>query len=162
MVHSKRDNNAHTARKQANNHAESSSQVSARKNQLELVVLKIDESGNGDKGDDEAQTSDVDFQNDLFERLRASRLHPKWITAEECLEKTCKGNEVFILLHFNGPVFEHLQSLKCRIYGSLAALTCLLNEQRLPKWTHPILSMTLRDCVICFTGIDKEIRVIFY
>uniref|UniRef100_F1KQE3 DNA topoisomerase 2-binding protein 1 n=1 Tax=Ascaris suum TaxID=6253 RepID=F1KQE3_ASCSU len=127
----------------------------SRKKQCELLVLEVIHNSNGDGT---PKQSDVDFQKDVFNRLRASRLQPKWITADECMRKDKRGSEVFVLLYFAGIVFEHLSSLNCRIYGTVATLTCMMNGERLPKWTHPILSMTLNNCVVCFTGIDHDIR----
>uniref|UniRef100_A0A915B886 BRCT domain-containing protein n=3 Tax=Parascaris univalens TaxID=6257 RepID=A0A915B886_PARUN len=126
-----------------------------KRKQCELLVLELIHNSNGDGT---PKQSDVDFQKDVFNRLRASRLQPKWIRADECMRKDKRGNEVFVLLYFEGIVFEHLRSLNCRIYGTVATLTCMINGERLPKWTHPILSMTLSNCVVCFTGIDHDIR----
>ncbi|VDM46716.1 unnamed protein product [Toxocara canis] len=127
----------------------------SKKKQCELFVLEVVENSNGDGT---PKSTDVEFQKDLFGRLLASRLHPKWITAEDCMQKNTRGNEVFIVLYFSGVVFDHLCSLKCRVYGTVAALTCMLNRERLPKWTHPILSVTLKECIISFTGIDQDVR----
>ncbi|VDN52929.1 unnamed protein product [Dracunculus medinensis] len=86
-------------------------------------------------------------------------LDPKWITTEECMTKTKRLNEIFILPSFHGRVFEHLLSIKSRIYGAIVARTCLKKMERLPKSVHPILSFTLKGAMICFTDISHAVRL---
>lgn len=49
----------------------------------------------------------------------------------------------------------------CRIFGSSLFLHCIKNNERLPKWTNPVFSLSLTESVICFTGFDKKIVVGF-
>lgn len=48
-----------------------------------------------------------------------------------------------------------------RIFGSSLFFYCITNNERLPKWSHPVFSFSLTDSVICFTGFGKKIVVGF-
>lgn len=66
---------------------------------------------------------------------------------------------IYILPAFRGSVFNHLSELGCRMYGTLAIRQSVMENLRLPRWTHPVFSLTLKDAVICFSGFDKDTKL---
>ncbi|VDD92792.1 unnamed protein product [Enterobius vermicularis] len=124
------------------------------KEECVIWVVNVESLSNAD----DASPEDKSVQAAVFRKLESSCLAPRWIDEEDCLKILRKGNEIFVLPTFCGRLFDHLSAVGCRTYGSLAVLSCLNAGERLPKWTHPIQSVTLKDAVICFTGVDHAVR----
>uniref|UniRef100_A0AAF5RWP8 BRCT domain-containing protein n=2 Tax=Wuchereria bancrofti TaxID=6293 RepID=A0AAF5RWP8_WUCBA len=97
-------------------------------------------------------------QENLFQMLKKKSLNPKWITSRDCLERKFGCDDFYVLPVFRGKVFSRLISLKCRVYGTLALITCLKKKERLPKRHSPVWSTTLQDSIVCFSGIEMKIR----
>nr|CDQ02263.1 BMA-MUS-101, isoform g [Brugia malayi] len=97
-------------------------------------------------------------QENLFQMLKKKSLNPKWITSKDCLERKFECDDFYVLPIFRGKVFSRLISLKCRVYGTLALITCLKKKERLPKRHSPVWSTTLQDSIVCFSGIEMKIR----
>uniref|UniRef100_A0A0R3RPX7 DNA topoisomerase 2-binding protein 1 n=1 Tax=Elaeophora elaphi TaxID=1147741 RepID=A0A0R3RPX7_9BILA len=121
--------------------------------QLWMLKAEVDEAIAGFPRLDE-----LTHQEDLFQMLKEKSLNPKWITSRDCLERKFGCDDFYVLPVFRGEIFSHLISLKCRVYGTLALITCLKRKGRLPKRHSPVWSTTLQDSIVCFSGIEMKTR----
>ncbi|KAM3720373.1 DNA topoisomerase 2-binding protein [Dirofilaria immitis] len=123
------------------------------KYQLWLLKAEIGETIAGSPHSDE-----LTHQEDLFQMLKEKSLNPKWITSKDCLKRKFECDDFYVLPAFRGKVFSRLLSSKCRVYGTLALITCLKRKERLPKRHSPIWSTTLQGSIVCFSGIEMKTR----
>ncbi|CAG9540235.1 unnamed protein product, partial [Cercopithifilaria johnstoni] len=121
--------------------------------QLWMLKAEVGEAIAGSPSSDE-----LIHQEDLFQMLKGKSLNPKWITSKDCLERKFECDDFCVLPAFRGKVFSRLISLKCRVYGALAVITCLKRKERLPKRHSFVWSTTLQDSIVCFSGIEMKTR----
>ncbi|CAI4222184.1 unnamed protein product [Auanema sp. JU1783] len=97
-------------------------------------------------------------QNDLFQKLHKANVEPEWIAGSSCLRVSEKDPNFYVFPSFRGPAFEYLNNRKVKVIGASLVIQCLAEGRAIPKWTHPIFSMNLSGAVVCFTGLQPEIR----
>ncbi|EJD75758.1 hypothetical protein LOAG_17169 [Loa loa] len=135
------------------NHSSSENIGIVGKYQLWMLKAEVGEAIAGFPHSDE-----LIHQEDLFQMMKEKSLNPKWITGKDCLERKFECDDFYVLPAFRGKIFSRLISLKCRVYGALALITCLKRKERLPKRHSPVWSTTLQNSIVCFSGIEMKTR----
>ncbi|KAH8385482.1 hypothetical protein KR093_010816, partial [Drosophila rubida] len=64
--------------------------------------------------------------------------------------------DVFILAHFEGDLFEQLQTTKALILGPPCIIDCLTRCEPVPLGSSPIYSTTMRDLQISASGVSSR------
>ncbi|XP_076455741.1 DNA topoisomerase 2-binding protein 1-A-like [Babylonia areolata] len=91
--------------------------------------------------------------------LKEHGLSPEWIDQDQCLSVDSAGkNHIYVMEPFEGPGFDHLKLLGCRLFGPQCILASLNFKMELPQKKRPIYSMCMKGVVICCTNMDKKTR----
>ncbi|XP_063404919.1 DNA topoisomerase 2-binding protein 1-like [Mytilus trossulus] len=96
---------------------------------------------------------------DAYANLEKEGFKPQWMFESDCLKVEKKEkNCAYLFDHFLGEGFNHVQSLKCRIFGPQCILSSLEHKLDIPRRSTPIFNLAMKDLVVCCSNLDKEIR----
>lgn len=96
---------------------------------------------------------------DAYKSLKAEGFTPVWMTPKECLSiKRKEKNCVYLFDPFQGPAFDHIKSLCCRILGPNCILESLEYKLEIPRKARPVYNLAMRNVVACCTNLDKQTR----
>uniref|UniRef100_A0A2R5LD61 Putative dna topoisomerase 2-binding protein 1 n=1 Tax=Ornithodoros turicata TaxID=34597 RepID=A0A2R5LD61_9ACAR len=94
-----------------------------------------------------------------FQSMCQEQMEPSWITTRECQKVKARNSaEVFVCDPFEGPAFDHLVSLSCRVVGPLCVLMCIQEQEPLPRRPNSLYSLSFRHIVVTCTGLGKDLR----
>uniref|UniRef100_A0A1I7WPG3 BRCT domain-containing protein n=1 Tax=Heterorhabditis bacteriophora TaxID=37862 RepID=A0A1I7WPG3_HETBA len=108
--------------------------------------------------DNDLTAEEADLHVKTFQMLEDSKANPVWLPEDECMRISRNDPNFFFLPVFRGKVFDHLKSLNVKVYSSFLVRQLLYNGGCLPKWTHPVYSLSMSGSVICFTGLPSARR----
>ncbi|XP_059801611.1 DNA topoisomerase 2-binding protein 1 [Hypanus sabinus] len=80
------------------------------------------------------------------------------IDEDETFSLKVKDNSLYVCDPFEGPAYDHLQKLGCRIVGPQVVIFCLQQQRNVPEAIHPVYSMVMADVVVSCTSLEKKTR----
>lgn len=96
---------------------------------------------------------------DMYDLTCREQMEPKWITTQDCLAKSSRNpTEVFVCDPFEGPAFDHLTALNCRVVGPLCMALCIQEQQSLPRRPNPLYSLSFRGMVVTVSALSPPER----
>ena len=96
---------------------------------------------------------------DAYSCVGQEGFSPQWLFESDCLNiKEKEKNCVYLFDQFKGEAFRHIRSLNCRILGPQCILSSLQHKMDIPRRSTPILSLAMKDLVMCCTNLAKETR----
>ncbi|KAG0429774.1 hypothetical protein HPB47_023296 [Ixodes persulcatus] len=96
---------------------------------------------------------------DIYDLTCREQMEPKWITTQDCLAKSSRNpTEVFVCDPFEGPAFDHLTALNCRVVGPLCMALCIQEQQSLPRRPNPLYSLSFRGMVVTVSALSPPER----
>ncbi|KAL8604271.1 hypothetical protein ACOMHN_023641 [Nucella lapillus] len=91
--------------------------------------------------------------------LKEHGLSPEWVDQDQCLGvEAAHRNIAYVMEPFEGPAFEHLKLLGCRLFGPQCILASLNFKMELPQKKCPIYSVCMKGVTISCTSMDKQTR----
>ncbi|PVD37157.1 hypothetical protein C0Q70_04152 [Pomacea canaliculata] len=103
--------------------------------------------------------AEISALNEAFNILADKSFSPNWISQEDCLHVQKQTEDcVYVMDPFDGPAFEHLRHLGCRIFGPQCIMSSMLLKMVIPRKKHPVYNVAMKDVVVSCTSLDKETR----
>ncbi|XP_075412161.1 protein ECT2 isoform X3 [Tenrec ecaudatus] len=114
---------------------------------MEVPVIKIKESPG--KSDEKLIKSMINME------IKVPFVKMESVEEFECLDSP-EFENVFIVMDFQDPVFNHLHKADCRIIGPPVVLNCAQKGEPLPFSYRPLYCTSMMNMVLCFTGFRKK------
>ncbi|XP_070547179.1 DNA topoisomerase 2-binding protein 1-like isoform X2 [Ptychodera flava] len=93
-----------------------------------------------------------------FTAVQRANLPCKLVAETDILQQKEKDAYLYVCDPFEGPAFEHLLKLQCRIVGPQCVLNCMRLSLAIPRSEHPVYNIAMKDVVISCTSIAKSQR----
>ena len=88
---------------------------------------------------------------------RENNFNVQWMEEADGIKAQPSKEDVFIVSHFTGPLFEHLRRFKCTIIGPQCLLVSVARGEPLPEVPSPVFStFQLTSLLVCIRLNEKD------